>query len=193
MNGFPIRNINPDFGIIEWRDEDDIAPMYNIPKNHIWIDSRFWDEKAFLLKLYLAEQKYVAEYGINFSDKIFRKKLKREFTWDGPQPTFSDFTIRTKRKGRFLIRFVDGKIIREWIDPWFSFGGHHLVYDYVPPGEIWIDNKQHPRDIKYTIAHEIREWWLMGRGKTYDKAHDMAIEYEKELRIKELIRNKKKS
>lgn len=193
INGFPIRNINPDFDIINWRKEGRAAPICDIPKNQIWIDERFIDEEAFLLKLYLAQQKYEVSHGITYNEKKFREVLKKEFTWGGPRPALSDFTVRKRKQGRFLIRFVDGGIVRQWIDPWFTFGGHHLVYDYVPRNEVWIDVKQHPKDAKYTLAHEIREWWLMARGKTYGEAHNKATEYEKKLRIQELVQKKSNS
>lgn len=186
INGFPIRSINPDFDIINWRKDGRAAPICDIPKNQIWIDERFIDEEAFLLKLYLAEQKYEAEHGSDFKESVFRAFLKKEFTWPGERPSLADLTVRKRRQGRFLIRFVDGSIVRQWIDPWFSFGGHHLIYDYVPCDEIWIDAKQHPKDAEYTLAHEIREWWLMGRGLPYHEAHDLATKYEKILRVRDM-------
>jgi len=186
-----VRNINPDFDIMSWRDEaDENAPNNIIPKDQIWIDCRYQDEEGFLLSLYLAEQDYIKEYGHNFNANKFRKKLKKEFTWDGPKPKLSEFTVRKKRQGRFLIRFVDGRIVRQWIDPWFVFGGHGLVYKYIPSGEIWLDAKQDPREIKYVLGHEIYEWWLMSRGMRYDKAHTLATERERKLRVQELVRGK---
>lgn len=192
QNGFLIRNINPDFDLIHWRDENDPnPPNYVIPPDQIWIDARYRDETAFLIKLYIAEQQYAAENGVNYSAKKFREKIKKYLTWSGPKPKLTDFTVKIRRKKNFIIRFVDGAIVRQWIDPWFSFGGHSLVYDYIPNNEIWIDNKQDPREVKYTIIHEIRERWHMSRNVSYDKAHELATQYEWSLRIQELTKRKK--
>ncbi len=186
VDGFSIRNINPDLDIINWRRRRDKEPINMIPKGQLWIDIRFADEKAFLLNLYKAEKAYKAKHGPNYSVKNLRQELIRNLTWDGIPPSQSVYTVRTQRKGKLLIRFVNGGIIRQWIDPWFLLGGHDKVYGYISDGEVWIDEKQDPREVKYTLIHEIRERWLMCRGYSYNEAHEMSTEYEKSLRVKEL-------
>lgn len=72
----------------------------------------------------------------------------------------------------------------------FVNGGNEAVYNYVPAGEIWIDDAQHALDRTATALHELVERDLMlHHGMSYDSAHDAANGRERAFR-KELVRKR---
>jgi hypothetical protein len=111
-----------------------------------------------------------------FKDEISLKRKR------GRRP--KNFVIKTEKRNGLKIEYVDGRMIREYIDPEFVMGGHDLVYKYIPPKTIWIDNRLDPRDIPHILVHELYERKLMSQGKNYDNAHDYATAAEKESRRK---------
>jgi hypothetical protein len=82
------------------------------------------------------------------------------------------------------IYLVDGEKVRDDIDVDFVNGGNEAVYPaYVPSGEIWIDDAQHPIDRTATALHELVERDLMlHHGMSYEAAHDAANARERVLR-----------
>jgi hypothetical protein len=67
---------------------------------------------------------------------------------------------------------VDGKLIRTFIHIDFTQGGHEYVYEFVPPGDIWIDNDIAWQERGFVILHEMNELNLMREGWAYTKAHE---------------------
>jgi hypothetical protein len=84
----------------------------------------------------------------------------------------------------FQIYLVDDELIRDNLDIDFTIGGNFCRYAYIPPNEIWVSEYLHPSDISPTIVHEIVESMLMGKGLSYDSAHNKANIYEFKLRKK---------
>jgi hypothetical protein len=82
------------------------------------------------------------------------------------------------------VYLVSGEQVRNGIDLDFTQGGNEAAYpNYVPAGEIWIDDAMHVIDRIATIFHEIVERNLMlYGGVNYDDAHDTALEREREFR-----------
>jgi hypothetical protein len=89
------------------------------------------------------------------------------------------------------VYLVSGEQVRNQIDIDFTAGGNEAAYpNYVPAGEIWIDDALHVLDRIATIFHEIVERNLMIYGGVdYDDAHDTACKREVEFR-KELTRKR---
>ena len=77
---------------------------------------------------------------------------------------------------------VDGKHIRsQWAD--FIGGSHHLVNQFIPKTEIWLDATVRGEWPGYLASHELLEALLMQlRGWTYDRAHTAANGLEQGLR-----------
>lgn len=100
---------------------------------------------------------------------------------------FVRFTDDTDPADRLKIYLVDGEEVRkEHIE--FVSGGHGFVYNYIPKDEIWIDENQKskPADMEATIKHEIFEVRKMrDEGLTYEEAHELANDMEKEQRQKD--------
>jgi len=78
---------------------------------------------------------------------------------------------------------VDGVSIRNNIMVDFIGGGHHLVYDFIPENEIWIEYSHGPDEQRMILAHELVEHLLMKhKGIKYNEAHNKANNVEAKLR-----------
>lgn len=174
VDGFFIRNhLDPDFPIMRYPSISGYAPRYYIPTNEIWMDKQFKKEKNFFVAL--EKIRYDKKY-TNLSYKKLREIMKKQLCKKGP---ILNFIRATEQKGKLTIQYVDGAIVRQYLDPEFVLGGHSLVYDYVPKNEIWVDALQDPREVPYLILHEITEYNHMIKGMNYDQAHDIATAYDK--------------
>jgi hypothetical protein len=171
VDGFKIRNfLDIDFGIIDVHSEAYFSPKIYIPKNEIWMDYHYQDEKDFLLaSLFYSESLLYGSGKRVLEEKKKKEFLKKKFCARGPMPNFK---LKKIKNGKLTIFLVDGKIAREYFDPEFILGGHELVYSYIPKNEIWIDIKSDPAEFPYTFIHEATERNLMKVGKNYDIAAD---------------------
>jgi len=170
VDGFKIRNeIDVGFTLIHHRNcEDEDFPKSYIPEGEIWIDRRFRGETRFLLK----SLRTLSRLRGNLDYDSARKVLREKYTRRGPMP---DFVRREKRlKDGLKLKFVDGSIVRRWLDPEFVLGGHDLVYDYIPKGEVWAEAGVNRKEYRYIAGHEVFERKLMAEGMDYDTAHDQA-------------------
>ena len=95
-------------------------------------------------------------------------------------------TIRTKRIGAvcgLAVWFVNGHYIRDNIYIDFTEGGNHERYEWIPDGEIWIDEEVKPEEVTATIFHEFAEQKVMReKGWDYEHAHDFASGLEIAMR-----------
>ena len=183
VDGFKIRNtLDDDFGLLHFsgRKISDYYSKWYIPEGEVWIDGIAKAETDFLLKIEQETDKYLAANSQKESSD-YRSYMKG-FYRKGPIPNF----IKDKKTENGLtICYVDGPIVRQYLDPYFIFGGHDLVYDYVPFKEIWLDALTDPQEIKYILLHERVERDLMEKGKDYDNAHRFATAADMEERVKD--------
>ncbi len=149
-------------------------PKYYIPKGEWWLDARLKDEKDFLIRVESIDRPAKIKTGSEF-----RAYTKKQLLEKGPIPAFVQ---RTERRFGYRVVYVDGRVIRRYVDPEFTQGGHEVVYSYVPKGQVWIENALDPKEMPYVLHHEIVERKLMLRGKSYDIAHEYATVAEKEMR-----------
>lgn len=191
--GYWIRHINPNFDIAEEHSPTPKPGMPYVPEDEIWIDERFEGERDFLLKMLWHERRSPVT-----GEAAMRKWLNEQIAEkNGQFPTKADLKAITRKKvrdGKLLIRYVRGEKVRRWWDAWFVFGGHDLVYPhYIPKNEVWIDIRQDPREVRFTLHHELFERKKMKRGMSYAKAHRLATASEQKLRSKEIPRKRKKN
>ena len=66
---------------------------------------------------------------------------------------------------------VNGRLVRSVFDIDFTAGGHDHVYEFVPSGEVWIDNDIVEPERGYVLLHELHERNRMEEGMPYSKAH----------------------
>jgi len=175
VDGFKIRNtFDDEFGILA----DYINTPYMKP-GEIWLDRAFLAEKKKILAEYNENRKLVKKFGYEKAKKMMRFKVAKNFKIE---------TVKIallKKQGNLKIYLVKGRKIRDNLDPNFYFGGHYLVYNYVPRNEVWIDDSVTPKERKYILVHELFELNLMKKGKSYNNAHDYANAAEKEARRKD--------
>jgi len=107
-----------------------------------------------------------------------------------------------RKQGSFKIFAVDGAWIRNNLCVYFSHGGHGYVHEFIPKNEIWVSthhydegseiarcscrvkrrNRKVSKDyFESTVVHEITEFKEMKKGKSYWKAHQIALEKERKL------------
>lgn len=179
IDGLKIRNtIDANFGVIGSR------KIYSyIPASEIWFDKIYIKEKEHFLRIHLAELKLMKEMSYEKARKIIEKKFVTK------TKNIPNFVVKTKKYNGFLIKYVDGRIIRKYIDPKFILGMHGVLergyFGVVGKNTIWIDIRQKKPDQKYSLIHEYEEAKLMKRGVSYNDAHDFALAYEKQARRKD--------
>lgn len=183
VDGFKIRNtLDDDFADFHFNiGFSRYVSKYYIPKNEIWIDHIFKisEEVDFLFKIYEENERYFKNNPTGLGYKDF---LRKTLCSPGPAPSFK---IKKEIVDGFDIVYVNGKTVRQYLDTQFVFGGHSLVYDYIPKNEIWLDTVTDSREIPYFLVHEKHERDLMEKGKSYDTAHRFASAADMEQRIKD--------
>ncbi len=193
VDGFKIRNtLDGDFGVLH-KNSDHIgsfSPKFYIPKDEIWADFSFKQEIDLFLKIddYYDDPKnfqIISDYKKNKFKFIDEKRgYIKSLCEKGAIPNFE--IKRESLEDGLSIVYVDGSVVRKYIDPEFIFGGHSFVYSYVPEKEIWVDNLMNPLELPYIILHEKIERKLMEKeGKNYDIAHYFATAYDREAREKD--------
>lgn len=73
-------------------------------------------------------------------------------------------------RGEISIWVVDGKKIRDSLDPEFTNYGFHYCNSYIPEKEFWIDKEAAPDEKRFFIAYMATVWKLMRSGWTYKQA-----------------------
>ena len=109
-------------------------------------------------------------------ENIIHKKLNNEFKLRIP------YIALIHSYNNLNIFLVDGKYVRKNIFKDFTEGGHDLVYNFVPRNEIWIDYYLNTNEIKFVIAHEMCERYLMQYNMEYEMAHRIASKLESKMR-----------
>jgi len=173
VDGWRIRNtIDLDFSCIE----DSLATPC-VPKNEIWFDRGFMKEKKSIVATFLKKRSLMKKYPYAKVRKMLLSKTKH---------SADEVKIKQiSKRGPIKIWLVSGKKVREYFDFNFVFGGHWLVYKYVPKNEVWIDDATLTKEKKYVLIHELYELNLMKKGMNYNNAHDYASAREKEERRKD--------
>lgn len=175
VDGHKIRMTrDTDFGVVG---SNEISPY--VPKGEMWIDKAYKKESGWFIEMRLLELKLWKKMKYSEARKIICKKFRQQA--EGKL----ELTIKTEEKEGFLIRYVKGAVVRRYLDPKFLLGGHGYVYDYIPKNEVWIDDAQDKREMKYSLTHELYEANLMKKGMDYNSAHDFALAAEKYERRKD--------
>ena len=191
VDGFKIRNtLDNDFALLHEYSNSLSAryPKFYIPKDEIWIDNRYRKETDFLLEI----EKYYANPA-NAAEIKSTRNFQSAFIDEGRSfikklclpPPIPNFIKRYERQSSNTFIYVDGSIVRKYIDPEFVLGGHDFVYSYIPKGQIWIDISIDPQEIKYIKLHETVEKEAMLKDKkSYDIAKEIPMPMIKEVGFK---------
>jgi len=172
VDGFKIRNtLDPEFGIFHHQ-------KFYIPEGEGWLDYHYQEELDFLKRV-----EEIAPPAGSTTLTEWREYIKKTICLPPPVPEF--ILPRENREGQTLV-MINGRIVRQYLDPEFILGGHDLVYPYILKGEIWLDANLDAAEIPYIFRHEVVERQYMAQGKSYDIAHDYATAAEKDLRRTQL-------
>lgn len=83
------------------------------------------------------------------------------------------------------IYIVDGTAMRRDVDDDFIMGSNAKANaDYIPAGEIWLEQMLTPPERFFIALHETIEFRHMETGLKYEQAHKMASKTEQALRKK---------
>jgi hypothetical protein len=163
-----------------------------IPKKEFWIDQEAKpDEKAFFIEHLLVEHNLMAE-GASYDDALVQADLVerkerrragdvRKVTHQGKQlPDASAIHehLWKKLENGVSVWIVNGRLVRSAFDIDFTAGGHDHVYEFVPEGEVWIDNDIEEKERGFVLLHELHERNRMEEGLPYSKAHEESSRLE---------------
>ncbi len=155
-----------------------------IPRNEIWIDGETdADEQRFFIAHARTERRLLAA---GTDPDVARQTANHEER----RMRVAAGDLRKVMKGRVLpdvskvrrelwktlpsgvlVWFVKGRLVRSVYDIEFTEGGHEHVYEYIPRGEVWIDDDIHEDERGYVVFHELHERNRMSDGMDYDTAH----------------------
>ena len=167
-----------------------------IPKNEIWIDNSSGKEEIPILvdtALYQLQQ-IAAGKSKDEAYKLAIRREKRERaktdlssrghkTSDHALP--ADIYVRLYRTlfDGTKVWLVNGEEVRNHTKTDFIEGGHDYVYDFIPEGEIWIEDGLNAEEMPFVLYHESVERKLMkDKGMDYNDAHEIASDKEYEAR-----------
>jgi hypothetical protein len=156
-----------------------------IPVNEFWIDEEAeHDEGTFFIDHLLAEHDLMAkgmpyEKALVEADRAERRERRRagdvrKATHRGRQlPDASSVHERLWKKleNGVSVWVVNGRLVRSVFDIDFTAGGHDHVYEFVPEGEVWIDDAITEKERGFVLLHELHERNRMAGGMPYSQAH----------------------
>ncbi len=163
-----------------------------IPEKEFWIDQEAQrDERSFFIDHLLTEHSLMAK-GIPYddaltkADRVERRERRRagdvdKVTHHGkelPDPKAVLEKLWKKQEDGVEVWIVNGRLVRSVFDIDFTAGGHDHVYEFVPQGQVWIDNDIEEKERGFVLLHELHERNRMAEGIPYSKAHNEASRLE---------------
>jgi hypothetical protein len=156
-----------------------------IPQNEFWIDEEAeHDERTFFIDHLLTEHGLMTkgmpyEKALVEADRMERRERRRagdvrKATHRGRQlPDASSVHERLWKKleNGVSVWVVNGRLVRSVFDIDFTAGGHDHVYEFVPEGEVWIDDAISEKERGFVLLHELHERNRMAGGTPYSQAH----------------------
>jgi hypothetical protein len=156
-----------------------------IPKMEFWIDREAeHDERSFFIDHLLVEHELMAK-GMSYGDALTQADCAereerrrsgdvRKVTHQGqslPDPATVHEHLWKKLENGIQVWIVNGRLVRSAYDIDFTEGGHDHVYEFVPTGEVWIDDAIEEDERSFVLLHELHERNLMEKGMPYSQAH----------------------
>ena len=156
-----------------------------IPQNELWLDQEGNpDEQRFFIDHLLVEHRLMAKgmpyaKALDEADRVERGERRRSgdlrrMTHDGRElPDGHDVHERLWKRleNGLSVWIVNGRRVRSAFDIDFTAGGHDYVYEFVPNGEVWMDDDIEESERGYVLLHELHERNRMATGWPYSKAH----------------------
>jgi len=156
-----------------------------IPRKELWLDREgSADERRFFVDHLLVEHRLMAggtpyANALEAADREERKERRRagdlaRMTEHGtklPEGHQVHLSLWKKLENGLSVWIVGGRLVRSVFDIDFTAGGHDRVYEFVPEGEVWIDDDIIEGERGYVLLHELHERGRMAAGWPYQKAH----------------------
>jgi hypothetical protein len=156
-----------------------------IPEKEFWIDKDAGhEERSFFIDHLLVEYELMAKgasYGeaITQADEVERRERRRagdvrKVTHHGtklPDASAVHERLWKKLESGVSVWIVNGRLVRSVFDIDYTAGGHDHVYEFVPQGEVWIDDAIEENERGLVLLHELHERNRMAGGWPYSKAH----------------------
>lgn len=148
------------------------------PDNDVWIDNRIGcEELKYTIEHELIERQLMREKGMTYNRahnaglaleshlrEVDRIKSERQARARLSMSIKSVYRSFYKTVSGVAVWIVDGPLVRKELDPDFCFGGHDLVYDFIPEGEIWLDSAMSCEHMHYALVHQLEERRLYAGG-----------------------------
>jgi len=163
-----------------------------IPENEFWLDEEHArGERRFFIHHLLVERRLMKR-GLSYGDALeaadraekaergksaMGKISKRKFDAEILEKIHKE-KLMFDKKGDITVWLVRGEFVRDKYRMDFTEGGHDFVYDFVPNGEVWIDDDLVPEERNFVLLHELHERSRMQTGWKYDDAHASASRLE---------------
>ena len=77
-----------------------------------------------------------------------------------------------------VVWLVNERLVRKYLYPTFTEGGHDRIYSFIPHGEVWVSSRLSSFKRKLVALHEVYERWNMGKGMSYNPAHRASVSLE---------------
>lgn len=156
-----------------------------IPRNELWIDQEAaHDERPFFVEHLIVEHDLMAKGAsyadaLDRADRVERRERRRagdvrRVTHGGkdlPDPGAVREQLWKKLENGVSVWIVNGRLVRSVFDIDFTAGGHDHVYEFVPEGDVWIDDAIEEKERGFVLVHELHERNRMAEGVPYSKAH----------------------
>jgi hypothetical protein len=163
-----------------------------IPDKEFWIDQEAGhDERTFFIDHLLVEHDLMlkgASYAdaLMQADRIERRERRRagdvrKLTLQGktlPDGVSVHERLWKKLENGVRVWIINGRMVRSGFDIDFTAGGHDHVYEFVPEGEIWIDDAIEQKERGFVLLHELHERNRMATGESYSTAHNESSRLE---------------
>ena len=149
-----------------------------VPKNEVWVAEELKPKERALITKVAVHRWRLLLRGVK-SAEAFR--LNEEYNKGLRVEMYGNLENKEPRLERLFktdamqVWLVNGEIVRGRYNQRFIQGGHHLVYDFIPDNEIWVDDTLDPDEYKPVMVHEATEHRLMvEEGAEYAEAHGAA-------------------
>lgn len=154
-----------------------------IPKNEFWIDKENDEgEGKYFIDHLLTENRLMSE-GKSYhtaimkadaiekrergNSTIFRAVQKKKFEKKKILEEIHKKLLKKFSNKKIKMWIVDGELVRDMFFIDFTEGGNDKIYDFIPDGEIWVDDDTSPKERKFILLHELHERNLMAKGMGY--------------------------
>lgn len=156
-----------------------------IPKKEFWLDKEFSPGEFTFYINHLITEYFLMSRGMNYKKAIIKADSSEQ-----KERMKSSYFLKYKKNYRknllkgihkkllkkyssdnLKVWVVNGELVRDFYFIDFTEGGHDKVYNFVPKGEIWLDDDLSKRERKFVLLHEVHERNLMLKGLKYPEAH----------------------